>query len=109
MPDTPLTTLQYLSLRARGGLEAAGITTLEQASAMTDVELLAVKHVGWGSIERIRDWADGKPEKPPEKVIRDPVDGRVFELYKLRLAGGMEPEDALATAQQDLAVFNGEA
>lgn len=111
MPDTPLSALQFLSLKAKGGFEKAGITTLEAAAALTDEAMLALENVGPGSVARIRDWQAGKPEQSPEKRIRvgeSEQRARVFELYKVRLAGGMEPDDALAAAEADLAVFNGE-
>lgn len=111
MPETPLTHLQFLSLKARGGFEAAGITTLEAAAALSDEEMLALENVGPGTLSRIRDWQAGKPEQSPEKRIRvgeSERQGRVWELYKLRLAGGMSRVEALAAAEDDLAAFNGE-
>lgn len=111
MPETPLTHLEFLSLKAKGGLEKAGIKTLEAAAALSDEELLALENVGPGSVSRIRDWQAGRPEQSPEKRIRvgdAEARARVFELYKVRLAGGMEPGEALAAAEADLACFNGE-
>ena len=111
MPETSLTHLEFLSLKAKGGLEKAGIKTLEAAAALSDEELLALENVGPGSVSRIRDWQAGRPEQSPEKRIRvgdAEVRARVFELYKVHRAGGQSREDALSEAEADLAFFNGE-
>lgn len=111
MAETPLTELRFLSLKARGGLKAAGVTTLEQAAALTDEQMLSLENVGPGALSRIRDWQAGRPEQSPEKRIRvgeSEQRARVFELYKVRIASGMASDEALALAEADLAVFNGE-
>lgn len=111
MAETPLSHLQFLSLKAKGGFEAAGITTLEAAAALTDEAMLALENVGPGSLSRIRRWQRGEPEESPEKRIRvgeSEQRNRVFELYKVRIASGMASDEALALAEADLAVFNGE-
>jgi len=111
MPETPLDHLLYFSMKAKGGLRAAGITTLEAAAALSDDQILALENVGPESLRRIRRWQAGEPEEYPEKRIRvgnAEARARIFELYKVHRAGGQSREDALSEAEADLAFFNGE-
>ena len=111
MPDTPLGALKNLSPRSKSALAEKGILTLEAAAALTDEALLAIEGCGPSSVKRIRDWAAGLPEADSRPVIREPAPQadrralREFELYKVRIASGHDPDEALRLAKLDADVF----
>jgi hypothetical protein len=90
--DTPLDSLKNLSPRARAGLRAAGLETLEAACALTDEELLKLKGVQAASLTRLRLWqANPGGAEPPSGRAGTPA-GRGQGLLHLLGQGSTDPE-----------------
>jgi len=97
--STPIDVLKNLSFKAKNALRNAGIGTLEEATSLTDAELLGLEGMGKASIARLRDWQEDRPEKPVDKGEREALRR---EIYRDALAGDKTPDEALRLA--DLAV-----
>lgn len=98
--STPIDFLKNLSFKAKNALRAAGIGTLEEACALTDVELLGLEGMGKASVARLRDWQEDKPEKPVDKGERASLRQKVY--VDALVSRDMTPDEALKFA--DLAV-----
>jgi hypothetical protein len=108
MPDTPLSALKNLSPRSAAALRGLGIHTLEAAASLSNEELASIPGCGPSSVKRIRDWQAGLPEASSRAVVRGPDRRDLFDLFKMRVASGLEPEEALRMARLDLETFQEE-
>lgn len=108
MPKTPVSAIPISPL-ARAALFNVGITTLEDAAEKSDEFLLGLRGFAALSLNRLRDWQNGVTQAPTLKFQRTATDTRLFELYKVRIASGESPDEAMRLAKVDAAVFEEEA
>jgi hypothetical protein len=100
--STPIDSLREMSPNARHALRKAGLESLEQAAAMADADLLALKGFAGDSLQRLRLWQAGEPQ--PATLDRE-REGRVFDLYNTLRGKGAAPADAIRSAIDEVKEF----
>lgn len=100
--STPIDSLTQMSPRARGALREAGLTTLEQAAAVADEDLLGLKGFAKDSLQRLRLWQAGEPQPVTLDKERE---ARIWDLYNTLRGRGAQPADAISSARDEVDTF----